>query len=180
MVTSEVVSMEELFSQYAAETAIQEASRFATVATDKYPIQITKAEGRKYPERTVAHFQADVLSTDGSNKKRATVFFDASWIEKRTEKGDQDRHFRLWNQISRAVYPELTDTQRAAKSVAETMEMASKYPLLAYITESYEVPDAKGPGRSGWLTPKNDEERARFKSAGYKARNLVQSVSKYV
>ena len=172
----ETFNLEEYFNEFADAGAMAEASRFRTLPTGSYPIQIKKHEGTKFngSDRLIVHFTADALNENG--KKAATVFFNATWIPEKNDKGELDRVFKLWEQLTRALFPELKAEERSKKSVGEVINAAMSYPVKAYITESYHVPAIDGSKK--WTTPRTAEEVVQYKTAGYEARNYVQNIGR--
>lgn len=192
-------NIEESFNEFADASAMAEAARFKTVPTGSYNLEITKREGRYYElkqSKNGGEFWAAVFSdttevkpewrkgvkltanvSNGTGKKLAMVNIEASWEAKRDpQSGKLDRLFNKWEQLTRALFPNLKAEERAAKSTGEVFQAVSQYPVKAYITESFQVPAVDG--SSKWTTPANDEEAKTFREAGYKVANFVQTISK--
>lgn len=167
--------IEQAFNEYASATALAEAGRYKTLPTSEYTIQIVKIEGKKFPgeDRPLAHATAQVL-IDGV--KRGTVFFDMSWVEKRNASGKLDGAFNKYAQAAKAMFPELSPEERASKPVGEVLKMVQQYPLRAYITESYRVPQSDGSLK--WTTPRTEEEATALRTTGAEVRNFVQNLGK--
>lgn len=190
--------VESYFNEFADASAMAEASRFKTVPTGTYQLQVTKREGRYYelkagrngefwsgvftdttdvnPQwRKGVKLSASVLNEEG--KKLATTNIEASWEAKRDpQSGKLDKLFNKWEQLTRALYPNLKPEERAAKSTGDVLNALSQYPVKAYITESFQVPGVDGSTK--WTTPKSDEEAKTFREAGYKVANFVVNISK--
>jgi len=171
----ETFDIDQAFNEFASATAVEEANRFRTLPTGNYTIQVTNVIGQKFPgdDRPLAHMRADVL-IDGV--KRGTVFFNASWIERRDSTGKLDMNFNRWAQILRVLYPDLDTVARAAKTVGEVSKDVQLYPLRAYITESFKVQRADG--TMGYTTPRTEEELKALRATGAEARNMVMNLSK--
>ena len=190
--------VESYFNEFADASAMAEASRFKTVPTGTYKLQVTKREGRYYElkagrngefwsavfgETTEVNpnwrkgvkLTASVLGEE--DKKLATTNIEASWEAKRDpSNGKLDKLFNKWEQLTRALYPNLKPEERAQKSTGDVLQGVSQYPVKAYITESFQIPGVDGSMR--WTTPKNDEEAKTFREAGYKVSNFVVNISK--
>lgn len=171
----EIFDIDQAFGEFASATAVEEANRFRTLPTGDYTIQVTKVVGQKFSndDRALAHMTADVL-IDGV--KKGTVFFNASWIERRDGSGKLDGNFNRWAQILRSLYPDLDATARAAKVVGEVTKDVQLYPLRAHITESFRV--QRVDGTMGYTTPRTEDELKALRATGAEAKNMVWSLSK--
>lgn len=174
-VEAQNIPLEELFSRYANASTITESNKFSTVPTGNYQLQVTKAEGKAYPDRELAHFTANVMI---EGKRKGTVFFDASWQEKRNAKGYLDTPSRLWGQLGKALNPGQTDQQIADINAGELMKQAQAYPVMAFITESFRVPSATSSTGFTWDSPKDEATIKAYREKAYEAKNFVQSISK--
>jgi hypothetical protein len=191
--------VESYFNEFADASAMAEAARIRTVPTGSYQLQVTKREGRYFELKTGDYgaFWSAVFTDEGTpvnpdwrkgvrlyasvinseGKKLRSVNIDASWEAKRDAKtGEFDKLFRRWEQLTRALFPNLKPEERSAKSTGEVLNAASQYPMGAYITESYQTVAIDGTKR--WVTAKTDEEAKTFREAGYKADNFVVSINK--
>jgi len=184
------LNLDELFAAATSEAAAKEAGDFKTVPTGSY-----NHKGEKYQagvgddERLVGLFSREYARLSGpittkTGDRRGQQFFDVSWIEYRvnpatrkservtddnreqavTEQWPQDKPFKLWNQLAVAF-------DAVKKPIREVLEMYKMYPTSLYITESFNTPD-------GWRSPRTAEEKAQYISAGYDAKNFVQSVGR--
>ena len=137
--TTTAPTMEDLFQQYASKGLTEEANRFRTVKKGTYTLQITKAEPqvtKPNSERGTAggrpyvHISASILNEEG--KRQAGVFFNASWVEGRTEKtGRLDGMSKLWGNLEKAF-------DVVGKSVGEVIATIQKYPCKAYVDVVYQ------------------------------------------
>lgn len=190
--------VESYFDEFAEASAMAEASRFKTVPTGSYQAQITKREGRYYelkpgkngeywsvvfsdttdvkPEwRKGVQLTADL--SNGTGKKLSTIRIEASWESKRDPKtGKLDKLFTRWDQLTRAMFPNLKSKDGETKTSGEVLGMLAQYPVKVYITESFQVPAVDGSTK--WVSPTNEEEIKTYREAGYEVRNFVQSVGK--
>ena len=193
-----VFDVEAYFQEFADSSAMQEASRFKTVPTGNYQAQVTKREGRYFELkvgksgeywspvfsdstevnlnwRKGVNLSADLFN--GSDKKVSSVRIEASWEAKRDARnGKLDRLFTRWEQITRALYPNLKAEERAAKSTGDVLTALSQYPVKVYITETFKVPAIDGSNK--WITPATEEETKQYREAGYEVRNFVVNISK--
>lgn len=192
-------NVEDYFNEFADASAMAEAARFKTVPTGSYNLTVTKREGRYFelkqgknggeywsgvfgdttevnPNwRKGVKLTANVSNGDG--KKLAMVNIEASWEAKRDpQSGKLDKLFNKWEQLTRALFPNLKAEERAAKNTGEVLQAASQYPIKGYITESFQVPAVDGSTK--WVTPTNDEEVKTYREAGYKVANFVVNLSK--
>lgn len=189
--------IESYFNEFADQSAMAEAARFKTIPSGSYHAQVTKREGRYFElkQGKTGQYWSPVFSddtevkpewrkgvrltaavTNEEGKKLSTVNIEASWEAKRDDSGKFDRLFNRWEQLTRALYPNMKAEERALKSTGEVMTALSQYPIGLYITESFQVPAVDGSTK--WVTPKSDEEIKQFREAGYKAANFVQTVTK--
>lgn len=191
-------NVEDYFDQFADSSAMAEASRFRTVPTGSYALTVTKAEGRYYELRDGRNgkFWSGVFSdssevkpewrkgikltanvTGEEGKKLAMVNIEASWEAQRDPmNGKLDKLFTKWEQLTRAVFPNLKPEERAAKNTGEVISAVKQYPIKAFITEAFQVPAVDGSMK--WITPKDAEEVKTYREAGYKVANFVTSLSK--
>lgn len=174
-------TMEDLFSQYAKQGMVEEANRFRTVPKGTYTLQVTKVEAQVTKPnaergsaggRPYAHIAASVLDADG--KRKAGVFFNASWVEGRNEKtGKLDGMSKLWGNIEKAF-------DVVGKSVGEVLSALTKYPCKAYIDVVYQ--DAAYnrfyiKANTGVSEPDQEKE---YLSSGYEPSNTVLNIMKAV
>lgn len=190
--------VESYFNEFADSSAMAEASRFKTVPTGSYQLQVTKREGRYYELKAGRNgeFWSGVFSdatevnpdwrkgvkltaavTNGEGKKLSTVNIEASWEAKRDpQSGKLDKLFNKWEQLTRALYPNLKAEERAQKSTGDVLQALNQFPVKAYITETFQVPAVDGSNK--WITPATDEEAKQYREAGYKVANFVVNISK--
>ena len=193
-------NVEEYFNEFADSSAMAEAARFKTVPTGSYQAQVTKQEGRYFELKTAKNggeywgpvfgeggetvnptwrkgvqLTADI--SNGTSKKLSTIRIEASWEAKRDPKnGKLDRLFNKWEQLTRALYPNLKPEERAQKSSGDVLTAVSQYPVKVYITESFQVPAMDGSNK--WVTPTTEDELKTYREAGYKVANFTQNISK--
>jgi hypothetical protein len=179
------VPLQQFYNEQASVGAMDEANRFRTVPTGSYTIQAKKAEGKVWPgnngsqgtgDRNGARIQAEVLNEHG--KKVGVVFFNVSWAERRTAKGYLDGPTKLYSNLAKALWPEKSASDLAALSPVTVIETALQYPVSAYITEKYRVPNPQSQYGFDNVTPRDDAEAATFRTAGYETVNNVLSISK--
>ena len=200
MPTPVTFQVEDYFQEFADGSAMAEASRFKTVPAGSYKAQVTKREGQYFelkqgkkggeywsvvfsdssevkPEwRKGVRLSAEI--SNGEGKKLSTIRIEASWEARRdSTTGKLDKLFTRWEQLTRALYPNLKPEERAQKSTGDVLTALSQYPVKVYITESFQVTAVDGSTK--WMNPVSDEEIKQFREAGYEARNFVQSVSKF-
>lgn len=175
------VPIEQFFNQQANSTLIEEANRYRTIPKDTYNVQVVKVEGKEWNYkdsgvRPGAHLTVKVSKGD---KIIATVFPDVSWVERRTKAGKLDRRSLLWGQLQKAAFSEATRADMDAKTVEDVIERIMKYPVGAYVTEAYLVPDPNNPQYTNSNTPRSEEEEKEYNERGYKKVNEILSFNKY-
>ena len=187
--------IEDYFNEFADQSAMAEAARFKTIPTGSYQLQATKYEGRYFSLNPKGYWgpvfdesgavdpnwrkgvRLSAVVNNNEGKKISTINIEASWEAKRdAQSGEYDKLFRRWEQLTRAVYPNLKPEERGAKGTGEVLTMLTQYPIKAYITESFQVPAIDGSTK--WVSAKSDEETRQFREAGYKSANFIQSISK--
>lgn len=191
--------VESYFSEFASESAMAEAARFKTIPGGRYKAQVTKHEGRYFEEkdsknggkywsavfsdnsevksewRKGVQYTTELLTEDG--KKLSTVRIEASWEDKRdAATGKLDQLFTRWDQLTRAVFPNIKAKDGEKKSLGEVTSALEQFPIAVRVTESFKVPAVDGSTK--WRTAANDEEAKVFREAGYEVRNFVQGVGK--
>lgn len=173
----ETFDIEQSFGEFANASALAEASAFKTVKTGPYRVQVTKAEGKKFDNdpRKFANLTVAIMDETGQ-KKLSTAWVDVTWEEKRDQDGKLDRGFQLWNQLTRALYPDLNPADRSKKDVGTVLNDAKMYPVNSWVMEKFRVeqPD----GKVKWIAPKTDEEAVQYRSLGGKVINTVSNFSK--
>ena len=191
-------NVEDYFNDFANESAMAEAARFKTIPTGSYQAQVTKSEGRYFEQkdgksggkywsavftddptpkaewRKGVQVTADVLNEEG--KKISTTRLEASWEDKRDDKGNLDKMFKQWEQLTLAVFPNLKVKEGERKSTGEVLQALAQYPIKLMITESFKTVAIDGSTK--WKTAANAEEAKTFREAGYEPRNFTQRVSK--
>ena len=191
--------VESYFGDFANKSALAEAERFKTVPTGSYKAQVTKHEGRYFEEKDgknsgkywsavfsdekptdeqLAVWRKGVQVTadlyNDADKKIGNVRFEASWIDKRNDKGYLDQMFNRWSQLKKAVFPNLAKDEE--KSIGEVFAALDQFPIKIRVSESYKVTAIDGSVK--WTTAENDEMAKTFREAGYEPRNFVQAVTK--
>ena len=195
--------VESYFNEFADSSAMAEATRFKTIPTGRYKAQVTKHEGLYFKLNTTkdgsreywgAVFQdgeatdsekaawrkgvkvsADVMNDDG--KKLSTVRIEASWEDKRDPKtGKLDQLFTRWEQLTRAMFPNLKSKDGERKSTGEVLQALSQYPIMVTLSESFKVvqPD----GSTKWNSPSDPDTIKDYRAAGYEVKNFIQGVGK--
>lgn len=183
MVEAVSISPEELFATRATAAALAEANAFRTVPTNYYKAQGTKYDAKRgqateqHPKgRLTINAKADVYKED---KKIGSVSFFISNEVGRTRNGKLDREFRLYNQLARALYPELkNDTDLANISVGELMERFTQYPVGMFVTETFASEPDSLTGVKSYVDAKTDAEAKELRERGWKPANYVQSIGK--
>ena len=162
-------NIEDSFGEFAKAGALAEASAFPTVQTGPYRLQITKSEGKKFDgdPRPYAHLTVSVMNEDGA-KRLSTAWVDATWVEGRDAKGDLDRGFRYWDELTRALYPDLKAYERADKDVGTVLADAKLYPISGFVVEKFKVAGA-------WVKAKTADDRAKYKGSAEKVINTVSN-----
>lgn len=172
------VSLEELHTAKASQSALAEANAFKTVPTNYYKIQGTKYDAYRNPKnnRLTLNVKADVYKED---QRVGSVGFFISNEVGRTSAGKLDREFRLYTQLSRVLFPEFkTDAELAEVTVPQLMDRFTSYPVGAYITETFSSEPGALDGKKTYMDAKTDVEAKSYREAGWKAANYVQSVGK--
>lgn len=176
------INLDELFGQFTSKEQIKESFEKITAPSGRYTFTATKVEslrgGADHPLESLRDRQhvhvfgklTEVLQ-DGTEKKRGSVGFDASWERKSTKTGQPDSATKLWGQMVRAFGME-------AASVGEVVNAISHYPLSAYVRESFKTPDATSEKGYKWVTTRDQDVRREYRRSGFDARNFVDSVSK--
>lgn len=195
MPTPATFNVENYFTSFADKSAMEEASRFRTIPTGSYLMQVTKYEGI-YLELDPRGFWKRVFTEDNTNvdpswrpgvrysgvvynptdpaKKLRTMYIDASWDNKRDPKtGELDKYFKRWEQLKRAMFPQ---SKNEEKSVGDVTQALLQYPVSVKVTESFHVEAIDGSKQ--WKTPTQAEEIKQYREAGYKCENFIQAVSK--
>lgn len=169
---AEDINIEEYFDQYAEASALAEASAFPTVVTGPYRVQVTKYAGKKFPNdpRPFATLYVTIQDEAGS-RKLSSAFADVSWLMGRDQGGRPDRGFKLWNEMTRALYPDLNAEERAKKDVGTVLKDVQTYPMQAFVLEKFKVGEK-------WVTAKTTEEAAQYRSAGSRVINTVANFSR--
>jgi hypothetical protein len=177
------VSQEELHALRASAASLAEANAFKTVPTNYYKAQGTKHEAKKGPA-TESHPQgrisfngkADLYRED---KRIGGVSLFVSPQVGRTRNGKLDREFRLYNQLARALYPEIkADTELAALDPVDVMDRFTQYPVGMFVTETFASEPDSLSGSKTYIDAKTDEEAKSLREKGWKPANYVQSVGK--
>jgi hypothetical protein len=190
--------VESYFGEFAEASAMAEASRFRTIPTGSYLAQVTKVEGRYFEQKVSKNggnywamvfsddsvvdtkwrkgyqLTADVFNAEG--KKLSNIRFEASWEAQRDAKGKLDQLFTRWSQLSKAMFPNLKDDERANKSTGEVVANLKQYPIKLRISESFKTQAIDGSTK--WQTANNEEEGKTFREAGYEPKNFIQAVTK--
>lgn len=175
------IPIESFFDQQAGGATIEEANRFKVAPKDTYNVKIVKAEGATWkaddPEkrRNVAHLTVHVMKGE---KKIATVWPNVSWEERRNKKGNLDIPSRLWGQLAKALFPTDTQADLDSKKVGDVIDAALKYPVGAFITSGFAVPNPMNPKYTNTQTPRSPEEEKEYRTKGYKEVNELLSFSK--
>ena len=184
------INLDTLFEAYTDEAAAKEATAFKTVPTGSYNHKGERAQaGIGDDERLVnlfgreyAHLSGPITTKTGD--RRGQQFFDVSWqvyrVNPATKKSERitdenreqataeqwplDKPSKLWGQLAVAF-------DAVKKPIKEVLEMYRMYPTTLFITESYNT-------SAGWRSPRTPAEKAEFVSAGFDAKNFVQSISK--
>lgn len=188
--------VQEYFGEFANKSALAEAERFKTVPTGQYTAQVTKREGRyfelkdgqkggqywaavfgeneapKAEWRKGVQLTVDLFNAEG--KKISNTRIEASWEEKRDDKGNLDKLFKRWSQLKKAMFPNLGKDEE--KPIGEVFQALEQFPVKVQISESYKVPALDGSTK--WTSAENDEVAKTYREAGYEPRNFVNNVSK--
>ena len=162
-------NIEDHFGEFAKAGALAEAAAYPTVPTGPYRVQVTKYDGKKFDNdpRPYAHLTVSIQDETGT-KKLSTAFVDVTWIEGRTEEGKLDRGIKFWEQITRALYPDLNAVERAAKDVGTVLNDVKQYPLSAYVMEKFKVGEK-------WVTTKVVEEAKGYRESGARVINTISN-----
>ena len=166
------ISLDDLFNTFTSTEQIKDSYEKRTVPTGRYTFTASRAEARlandnsPWPGRKMGAFFGQLKN--GENKRIGSVGFDASWevmhqVDKNGHKR-QDKASSLWGQL-------VTALNMKASSVAEVIKAAGQYPLSLYVNEAFKTPE-------GWRTAKTQDDRSKYRAAGYDGRNFVESVSK--
>ena len=154
-----------LFTRHAEAEAVKEANAFRTLPSGTYRLTTKKIEYRvgspqsPWPDAELLHLQVDAVSPD----RRGVLFFDISYQTLRRPDGSLDKPTKLWGQYEKALGVE-------GKNAGEVAEAITLYPVDAYVTESFRLPEG------GWDTPKTPAAREVHVKAQLEARNFVQNI----
>jgi hypothetical protein len=175
MQEAQLVSHEEMFNVRATKEAITEASAYPTIPTDKYVLQFTKWEGKKYEDgRLIVRITA-TATKDGA--KKGTLNFSVSPELKRTASGKPDKNFKLYAQLQSLTHPE-SKNGGDNPSVVEVLERALSFPIAAFVSETFKGDVDPVTGQSAWNDARTPEAAKEAREKGHKAYNFVQSLSK--
>ena len=172
------INMESLFDTFTSEEQVKESFDKFTAPTGRYTFtasKVTPTEGvdENAPDSVktalgdrqyVRVFGRMTEMVDGVEKKRGSVGFEASWVPRKTAKGQADKATKLWGQLVVAL-------DMKQKSVGEVLNAISSYPLSIYVNESFKTPE-------GYRTAKDAEARREYRGLGYDAKNFVESISR--
>lgn len=180
---SQAISMEELFTTYAAASALAEANAFRTVPTNYYKAQGLKYDAKRnaantnFPQgRIIINAKVDLLREE---KRAGTISLFLSPEVGRAKNGKLDREFRLYNQLARALYPHVKDDVELAKvNTGELLERFTQYPVGMFVTETFASEPDGLTGAKTYQDAKNDTEAKELREKGWKAANYVQSIGK--
>lgn len=178
------VSFEELHSTYAQASALAEANAFRTVPTNYYKAQGIKAEAVRKPSdeqfpqgRIIINGKVELFRED---KRVGTMGIFLSPNPGRTKTGKFDREFRLYNQLVRALYPDLkSDQDLAAVPASDLLERFQQYPVGMFVTETFASEPDGLTGAKTYQDAKSDEEAKMLRERGWKPNNYVQSIGKF-
>lgn len=172
------LNIEDLYNKTTSPEQIKQSFDKITARTGRYQFAAGKVEPRRgetdhvFPpvrdREYVSLFGKMTEVVDGTEKRRGSVGFDASWEARNTDKGAMDKISKLWGQIATAL--DMKD-----KSVGEILNALKQFPISVYVNESFKVPEG---GTTKWKTARSDEERNAYRQLGYESRNFVESVSK--
>ena len=174
MMTDTPLEMSELFNIHTEDSAVDEATKFATVPAGRYEAKLdtrqvfeagTDPNFKETYERQYARVSFPAMN---NGRKIGRVQFNISWIERRTPKGFQDRPYQLFNQIKGAL-------GMKGKPVGEIVTAMMEYPLIWNVTEQYAQPTADGKKEYKDVT---DENREFVNKNQFKTYNNVNGVSK--
>lgn len=177
------VSMEELFATHASAQALNEANAFKTVPTNYYKMMGTKGDAKRgAPSEQFPHGRLTINlrgSVTKDDKALGSVGFFVSPELGRTATGKLDREIRLYNQLLRALYPELkNDNDLATISAGDAINRFTQYPIGAFITETFASDPDIQTGKKSYQDAKTDEEATELRKRGWKAANYVQSLGR--
>lgn len=181
---SQALSQEDLFSTYASASALAEANAFRTVPTNYYKAVGVKHDAKlsgpteQFPNgRVIINARVELSRED---KKAGSISMFLSPAVGRTKTGKLDREFRLYNQLVRALYPEITnEAEFAGISTGALLERFTQYPVGMFVTETFASEPDGISGAKTYLDAKTDAEAAELRKKGWKANNYVQSVGKF-
>lgn len=183
MSDSTPLSMEELFATRADAAALAEANAFRTVPTNYYKAQGTKHDAKRGPAteqhpkgRISINAKADLYRED---KRVGGISLFISPDVGRTRNGKLDREFRLYNQLARALYPEIkSDAELASVNSGELLGRFEQYPVGMFVTETFASDPDSLSGKKTYIDAKTDDEAKQLRERGWKPANYVQSVGK--
>ena len=172
------MDMSELFGQHTDDSYVDEANKFPTVPAGKYESLIDTRQTFKAGidpafketfERQYARVSFPAKNADG--KKIGRVQFNISWIERRTDRGYQDRPFQLFNQIKGSL-------GLKGKDIGEVLTAMMQYPLIFTVAELYQEPvENPQTGKKAWKDV-TTENREFVNKNQYRTLNNVTGISK--
>ena len=170
------MDMSELFGIHTDDSYVDEASKFPTIPSGRYmstfDTRQTFKEGTEplFKETYGRQYARVSFPAHREGRKIGRVQFNISWIEKRTDRGFQDRPFQLYNQIKGAL-------GLKGKDVGEVLTAMMQYPLVFNVVELYQEPVADAAGKKAWKEV-TEANRAFVNQNQYKTINNVNGISK--
>jgi len=179
-------SLEELYNTYTSEELAKEATRFGTIQTGTYDVQITEAELR--PNQADADYAAKddttpenrarvarprfhlTINLSDNGAKKGTIFADASHVVMRTKGGQLDAQSALFGQLENGV------TAKGEKlSVPEVIKAAKTYVWKGKVEEVFILDGAEDP-KQRFKTATTPEQRAQYTTEGRQPINRLRRV----
>jgi hypothetical protein len=173
-------SLASVSTEAISQELIDEATRFGTVPTGDYRLEVSKKEwrfayqpdaatGKAQPSRIRAHLQLTVKDPQKGMKKIGTIFPDASPEIVRQANGQMDNKSKLWLQLAK-----IHNAGKRGISHLALFDEIGKYPYNGKVKELFVVPQSDGTER---LLPGTMVEIAEWRGKGYRSLNVVNSVT---
>lgn len=178
-------SLEDLYNTYTSEELAKEATRFGTMPTDTYDLQITDAELR--PNQSDADYAAREETTPENKARvartrfhltfkvsqngtgRGTLFADASPIILRDKGGRLDAQSSLFGQLEYGVTP-----KGEKLAVPEVIKAAKTYQWKGKVEETF-IKETDDP-KDRFKVANTPEQRAQYTQEGRQPINRIRRV----
>lgn len=161
------------FGNFASTNMINEATAFKTVKSGTYDIQVNKT----YEFNETEGFARVGGKAIAGGIPQGTVFFRLQWKEARGTTGKLKIGCRLYAQVLKALYPTKSVEELSHIDAKDVIADLEKFPVRAFISEYYSIPDATNQYGSRRTTPKTPEEVKAALEAGGTPKNEVLTIT---